>query len=410
MRTQEQAPRYRWVILLVNFLFLTFAYAGLSAWSIAVPQLAKTFSLTQTQTQLGACALMAGYAVGSYVEALLAARIGAKKTGLLAAALLLAPQFSIPHVESYSLIVFLRFIQGWGIVWFVTVAMTTAWFPLKERGLASGVIGGGIPAGIGIGGILSAWLLERAGNNWQQAFTQFGCLVLAVVVVWVILARDAPAGLYARAKEEAGEKEPGARVNPFTLAAGWLIALALFVNAFQLVGFTSILPNYMYGLAYDASQAGTAVLLCGLVGVLSTPLGGIISDSLAAKGMSPIKARAYVMAIPGFLVTAAATVAFPHIAQNGYGPLLFMVVLVGWGVPLTNASIGALPMDMLKDPNVAGKLFGMTILIGLMGAVAAPFAAASVSESAGWTAAFTLLGAAAFAGVILGLIIPRFQK
>lgn len=409
MQIKVQMPQYRWIILLVNFLFLTFAYAGLSAWSIAIPQLSETFSLTQAQTQLGACALMAGYAVGSYFEALLAARIGTKKTGLLAAILLLVPQFSIPNVESYSLIVFLRFIQGWGVVWFITVAMTTAWFPLKERGLASGVVGGGIPAGIGMGGILSAWLLERTGS-WQQAFTQFGYIVLAVVVLWAILAKDAPAGLYAEAGQEAEDKGTEVKVNPFKLAAGWLIALALFANAFQLIGFNSILPNYMYDLKYDATQAGTAVLLCGLIGVLSTPLGGFISDALTARGMSPIKARAYVMAIPGFLVAAVATIAFPYIAPTGYGALLVMAVLVGWGVPLTNASIGALPMDMLQNPNVAGKLFGMTILIGLMGAVVAPFAAASVSESAGWTAAFTLLGLAAFAGVILGLIIPKFQK
>ncbi len=405
MQSPQAAPKYRWTILGVNFLFLTFAYAGLSAWSIAVPQLAQTFSLTPTQTQLGSSALMAGYAIGSFFEALLSARIGPKKTGLLAAILLLIPQFTIPLVGSYWLILLLRFIQGWGIVWFVTVSMTTAWFPLKERGLASGVVGGAIPAGIGLGGVIAAGLLNVT-ETWQQAFTYFGILVLVVAFLWAMFAEDAPADLYADPSEPAAGPATGAQVNPFKLAAGWLVALCLFFNAFQLIGFNSVLPNYMYDLKYTPAQAGTVILFCGLIGVLSTPLGGVFSDWLAARGVSPIKARSYVMAIPGFLVAGIATIAFPFMAPAGYSDLMLVAVIACWGVPLTNASIGALPLDMLKNPDIAGKLFGMTILIGLFGAVVAPFLITFISSVAGWTTAFIILGVAALVGTVLGIIIP----
>ncbi|WP_129588698.1 hypothetical protein [Moorella stamsii] len=86
-----------------------------------------------------------------------------------------------------------------------------------------------------------------------------------------------------------------------------------------------------------------------------------------------------------------------------------MAILAGWGVPLTNASIGALPTDMLKNPEIAGKLFGLIILVGISGAVIAPFAVTSISSSLGWTAAFMALGIGALAGVVLGLIIPAFR-
>ncbi|MEG2172412.1 MAG: hypothetical protein RRY29_04040, partial [Desulfovibrionaceae bacterium] len=123
-----------------------------------------------------------------------------------------------------------------------------------------------------------------------------------------------------------------------------------------------------------------------------------------------IKARAYVMAIPGFFIAGIATVAFPFIAPSGYGPLMLIAICACWGVPLTNASIGALPLDMLKNPDIAGKLFGMTILIDLMGAVVAPFLITAVSAHWGWTAAFVMLGLMALVGMVLGLIIPKFQK
>jgi MFS family permease len=399
---------YRWVILVINFIFLTFAYAGLSTWAIAVPKLAETFSLTPSQTQLGASMLMAGYAVGSFVESFIAARIGFKKTGLLAAALLLIPQFAIPYTSSYGLILFLRFIQGWGVVWFITTSMTTAWFPLEERGMASGIVSGGIPFGIGVGGVIAGWLLQVLGT-WQRSFIYFGFVVLVIVIIWAILARDPQVNPDEGAVSQTANNSLK-KVNPFTLAAGWLVAFCLFSNAFQLIGFNTVLPNYMYDLGYGTTQAGTAILLAGLIGVISTPLGGVFSDRLIKKGMEPTKARAYIMAIPGFLIAGIATIAFPFIAQNGYGALLVMAVIACWGVPLTNASIGALPLDMLKDPEIAGKLFGLTILVGISGAVIAPFLITAISTSIGWNAAFGVLGAVALVGVLLGLIIPSFRQ
>lgn len=404
----NQTSGYRWVILVINFIFLAVAYAGLTTWAIAVPDLSKTFSLTPTQAQLGASMLMAGYAVGSFVESLIAAKIGFKKTGLLAAILLIIPQFLIPYMASYGLILFLRFVQGWGVVWFVTTSMTTAWFPLKERGMASGIVSGAIPFGIGFGGLLVGWLLTVVGT-WQKSFIYFGVITVVISIIWALLARDADAD--ATSDEVAAtEVSPLLKnVNPFTLPAGWLIAFCLFVNAFQLIGFNTVLPSFMKELGYSTTQSGTVLMLAGLIGVISTPLGGVLSDALIRRGMESIKARAYVMALPGFLIAGVATILFPVVGKFGYGPLMLMALLSCWGVPLTNAVIGALPMDMLKSPEIAGKLFGLTIFVGISGAVIAPFLITSISSSLGWTIAFMILGIAALVGVILGLIIPNFR-
>jgi len=71
----------------------------------------------------------------------------------------------------------------------------------------------------------------------------------------------------------------------------------------------------------------------GLIGVVSTLLGGVISDRLILRGVDPVKARAYVMAIPGFLFAGVTTVFFPIFAQASYEALLLMAALAGWGVP-----------------------------------------------------------------------------
>lgn len=405
--TRPKESSYRWVILAVNFVFLAFAYASLTTWAVAIPGLSKTFSLTPAEAQLGSSLLMAGYAIGSFVESFVAARIGLKKTGLLAAILLLAPQFAIPFLGNYDLILLLRFLQGWGLVWFVTTSMTTAWFPLEQRGMASGVVGGAIPFGIGFGGLVTGWLLELAGT-WQKSFIEFGVIVAIVASLWALLAQDPPADAPPPSPDAA---KPSARsFNPFASLVGWLVALCLFANAWQLIGLNTVLPSYMYSLGYRPAQAGTAILVVGLIGVVSTPLGGVISDRLILRGVEPVKARAYVMAIPGFLVAGAATIFFPFLARSGYVALLLMAALAGWGVPLTNASIGALPTDMFHSPDRAGKLFGLIILVGISGGVIAPYVITTISTSAGWTMAFAVLGIGALAGMMIGLLIPRFGR
>jgi MFS family permease len=302
----------------VNFVFLAFAYASLTTWSVAIPALSKTFSLTSASAQLGSSLLMAGYAIGSFVESLFASRIGLKKTGLLAAILLLIPQFAIPFLGHYGLILLLRFLQGWGIVWFVTASMTTAWFPLAQRGMASGIVSAAIPFGIGFGGLLTGWLLEVAGT-WQKSFIEFGVIVAVVALLWALLVRDPVAVTSTPSSDDLISSAPP--VSPFGSLVGWLVALCLFANAWQLIGLNTVLPSYMYSLGYHPTQAGAAILAVGLIGVVSTPMGGVISDRLILSGMEAVKARAYVMAIPGFLVAGATTVLFPFLARTSYAAL-----------------------------------------------------------------------------------------
>ncbi len=399
---ETKAPNLS-ALLLVNFLFLAFAYAGLSTWSVAIPNLQKTFNLSATMVQLGGSMLMLGYGVGSLVESILSARIGLKKTGILAALMLLVPQFLIPYIPSYSLILFLRFIQGWGVVWFITVAMVTGWFPVETRGIASGVVGGSIPFGVGMGGIIAGWLIAQVGS-WETSFIYFGVIVIVIVAIWLVVVKDPPQQV-----EQGSAKKEKPAVSPYSYAAGWLVAFALFFNFVSLIGLYTVLGPYLYHLGYQSTQVGIGLMACGLVGAVTTPLSGIIGDSIVRKGGSPVKVRAYIM---GFAFLLAAVTAFlvPVIAPAGYGAMLFIAILAGAGVPMTNASIGALPTDMLKDPIIANKLFGMMILIGAaVGGTLAPVVATAVATSAGWGMGFAFLGFAALLGCILSFITPKYE-
>ncbi|ACL21995.1 major facilitator superfamily MFS_1 [Desulfitobacterium hafniense DCB-2] len=402
-------PSYRWVILAINFIICAMAYAGLTMWGMASTDLASTFNITPVQASLGAALLMAGYAVGSYVEANLTSKVGYRGAGLLGLVLMTIGTIGIPMAGNYNLILLLRFLQGWGILWLVGVNSSVAWFPAKQRGLASGVIGGGLTLGIGCGGWVATVLMAAAGT-WQGAFRIWGIILCVSTIIWALLMKEPPKGLYPEDAAHSVSSGPQKKINPFATAACWLCILILFFNCWQLIGFNSIVANYLKDVGFTAAQASTVVLLAGLIGVASTPIGGAISDRLVQKGWKPLKARAFTTAVPGFLVAAVATAIFPFLAQISFGVACLMALFVGWGVPVTNATSGALPMDLLQNEDAAGRMFGANILVGIGGGgILAPIIAAALAESMGWTACFMVLAAGAAAGTVISLILPRFK-
>ena len=401
-------PSYRWVILIINFIVCAAAYAGLTMWSMASEDLASTFQISSVQASLGSALLMAGYAVGSYVEAQLSPKIGYRGAGLLGLILMAIGTIGIPMAKSYNLILLFRFMQGWGILWLVGVNSSVAWFPAKQRGLASGVIGGGLTLGIGAGGVVANALINAAGT-WQGAFRTWGIIIAVMTVCYGILMKEPPKDLYPEDVVEKGP-ESAEKINPFKTAACWLCIFILFFNCWQLIGFNSIAANFLKASGFSAGQAATAVLLAGLTGVASTPIGGMISDSLVRKGQDPLKARAFTTAIPGFMIAAVATLFFPFLAKGSFALACIMAILCGWGVPVTNATSGALPMDLLQNEEAAGKMFGANILVAIGGGgILAPIIAAALANSIGWNACFIVLALGAAAGMIISLILPRFK-
>ena len=271
------------------------------------------------------------------------------------------------------------------------------------------MIGGGLTLGIGCGGWVATALMSAAGT-WQGAFRIWGIVLAVSTVIWAVLMKEPPKDLYPEDQVQQAVAGDAKKINPFKTAACWLCIFILFFNCWQLIGFNSVLASYLKELGYTAAQASTAVLLAGLIGVASTPIGGAISDGLVKQGWEPLKARAFTTAIPGFLVAAITTVIFPFLAKTSFAVACLMAILCGWGVPVTNATSGALPMDLLQNEDAAGRMFGANIMVGIGGGgILAPIVAAALAETLGWNACFLVLAAGAAIGAIISLILPKFK-
>ena len=407
MKLKTMNTNYRWVILVLNFLACAMSYAGLTIWSMASGDLAETFQLSNIEISFGSGIFMAGYAVGSFVMAYISPKIGFRLCGIISLGLMVIGTFIIPISSNYNLILLARFMQGWGILWLVGVNSSIAWFPARQRGLASGVVGGGLTLGIGIGGWVATALINATGS-WQEAFKTWSVILLVFTIIWALLFKEPVKNLYPEDETPAENAVETGKINPYKTVAGWLCIIVMFLDCWQLIGFNSVMTGFLQEKGYSAEQAATALLCAGLIGVAATPIGGIISDLLIKKGMVPLKARAVTQAIPGFLVAAVTTFVFPILAPVSFGLAMLISILCGWGIPVVNATSGALPVDLLKDPETGGKLFGGTILIGLgLGGILVPSIATAVAESAGWNTAFAVLAAGALLGTIISLMLPK---
>lgn len=273
------------------------------------------------------------------------------------------------------------------------------------------MVGAGLTLGTGFGSFYATWLWDMCGN-WRDCIVNGGWLWLVIIMLYLILAKDAPGNLYEADETEASVQESNSslkNVSVWKQPTAWLCTGALFCVCWMCCGFQTMLPSYMADLGYTTDQSGIAMLWNGLIGLALTPIGGALSEAFISRGMNPLKARAYCMAFVGFLVTAVSLVLCPFMAPMGFVAVMVVSLLHGAGGPVANASIGALPLDLLGDRALADKMFGMTCLIGLSGGIIAPLVVAVVMESAGWTAAMVVTAAGAFAGVLIGIAMPAVK-
>ena len=237
-------------------------------WSMILPNLVEEFSVSSATAQLGSSLLMAGYAASSVVLAKLSAKIGRKWAASFDLILFLIATFIIPYCNSFTMILVLRFVQGWGIVWGMNIGLASAWSPENRRGFASGLVSGGLCAGLAFGGWFAAKMLETFGN-WRSAFSYGAYIMLVFIALFIIFAQDPPKGLYAdSAKTEMEVPASASKRNIWKHPGLWLCVIALFMTSWSSIAYQTVLPDYCYSLGYSTAQAGNILVVIGVLASL----------------------------------------------------------------------------------------------------------------------------------------------
>lgn len=377
---------------------------SLTSWSVAVNELADTFSLTAPLIQAGTSMQIAGYAIGGFIEGKMISKYGWKKVFTVVIIAYIIASALIPVMTNYYIILALRFVQGCGCMVGLTSAVITSWFPTKERGLALGILLGAIGLGSAFGGYVGGLLTPMIG--WRNTFWVISALAVVGAVIFYLMVKEAPP-LEEEKAAVAQQNSETKQKNLFKEPALWLLGLATLCCFFSCYGMYAYLAQYLYTLDYSSAQVGSMVFLNGLIAVVSTPFVGWLSDRRVAK-VGALKARTWANMWPALFVAFVTCILLPHLAPMSLAMAYFISMAVGWGVPATNGPGLTLPADLFGSA-ATGPGVGLVLLVAGAGGIISPIFVPWLAAQTNWTVGWYVTGGAALLGMLINWYLSHYK-
>ncbi|CAM2162401.1 Nitrate transporter [Paraburkholderia sacchari] len=328
------------------FFYFNFSFM---VWYLLGPlqiQVARTLELTtQQRAMMVAVPILAG-ALIRLPMGMLADRIGARRTGLLGQAAVIATLLVTWQVGIHSLhqaFVFGVFLGVAGASFAVALPLASRWYPPCHQGTAMGIAGAG-NSGTVLAALFAPVLATVFG--WQTVFGM-ACIPLACVFLfYAACAKDAPGAVQHK------------RVRDYLRMLGnrdaWWFMFFYALTFGGFAGFASSLPGYFHDqFGFDPKAAGWATAACVFAGSAMRPIGGVLADRIGGTRslLGVYGAVALLIGIAGYGVGT------PVVALA-----LFLVAMLCLGAG-NGAVFQLVPQCFGKDIGV------MTGLIGMAGGV-----------------------------------------
>lgn len=425
----SKPPAYRWWILVANMLaygqfFLTvqvvnaFSSTVQDQWRLATADLALLTTVT-----------LAGYALASAAGGKLQTMFGARRTVMwgVVVNVLLALLFPTVVGASYEGMMALRFLQGvaGGCIASSVVSSTTLWFPVRQRGLAEGLLMGVLGFGFALASFFAPPLLAT-GMSWQ-----FAAAVLVVVpgaiiaVVYALTVRDlgkmypgadaiadllpAPsdAGEGAAGRVSAGGAADAASATapadrPSSMAQArreprfWAAIVVGFVNGWLTYGLATLLPPLLTGnLGFSGDAVASITSATFVITLIASPLGGILSDRVFGGRRWPVL-------LLGNIVSVVALVAVPFVP---HGLVTAVLVIAYASVSLCCGTFWTLPSELVR-PSIAAQSTGFITAVANIGSLLTGFALGALidASASALPALFLCAGLAAVSAIACPVI------
>jgi NNP family nitrate/nitrite transporter-like MFS transporter len=240
------------------------------------PDLQDDLGLTDNQLSIAVAVPVLLGSIMRIPMGVLAERFGGRRvfTWLLAYSILPLAALGFAH-DSFAAIIALGFLLGFaGASFAIGVPFVNRWYPPERQGVALGIYGAGM-GGTVLAGLTAPRIVDAISIS--AAFFFAAALVAIVLVIWVVLARDAPV-----------PNRPASMRDPIAvLGAGpraWALVLFYFLAFGGFVAMYLYLPKLLTGV-HDLSKTDAGARAAGfaLLAVIGRPLGGTVSDRIGAE-------------------------------------------------------------------------------------------------------------------------------
>jgi len=400
--------RRRWKIVAILCATATAGYICRVNVSTAAPLLMKEFSLSQIEMGRIFSAFLLGYALFQVPSGALADRYGSKR--VLSFVAWLWVLFTIIQTltglgplksaaSAITVFIIFRFIMG------IAAAPTypgsaqgvSKWIEPEFQGRANGIV----LASIGIGSAIAPPLVSNimVVMGWRTALIGSALPALIIALIWTKIKEPAPIKQAVADKTDFKADDAATGQNRINLPGFWLLTLSYTLQGY--VGYIFVTWFYLY-LVQERhfSLLGGAWMssLPWILSLISIPLGGYISDRLAAAKPGPIWGNRLVpitgMALSGILISAGAHTSSAVVAAISLAFATALILCV-------EGPFWAMMMKIAG--NRSGTAGGIMNMGSNLGGLISPALTPVIASWIGWENALHVAAGLAVAGALLWL-------
>ena len=357
-------------MLLVAFLvnlatgFVQFGY------SLTLPSMEETLHLSHTEAGLLITITAAIRMGGALASGTLAPRYGSRSMIVAGAVAVAISMVLLGFARSYGMALGSAVLMGvgGGVTLTPMMGLLSAWFRMRDRGLAAGLAAsGGSIAFIMAGVVVPILTAANWDDGWRHSWQLFGGVVLVVAVVSLLFVRERPDEPI-ETELHSGPARSAWPIEAFKHPAVWLITLVAFTSGWAQNLFTTFFGLYLtQENGISLATVGQLVILIGSLSIGSGVLWGWMSDKLG-RGQAfaysfMVQGGAFVLLAiaPGFVsflvastlmgVTLRATYTICAASSGDYVPVrfsaaAFALMSVGAGLGSTiSPTIGGVVAD-----------------------------------------------------------------
>jgi ACS family glucarate transporter-like MFS transporter len=371
-RRAKTVPARRWAVVAGLFSLSMLTIVDRVAISAAKGDMSRDLGLSDVTFGLIFGSFALGYALFQIPAGYFADRFGPRRvvTAVVVAWSLLTTTTAL--VRGAALLIGVRFLFGAAEAgaFPASARAIRSWLPVRETGIAQGVLFGGSRLGAAFGLTLVSWMV--AWLNWRAPFFILGAAGIAWVTAWLFWFRNTPEEDRGVSEAERAYIQAGRADPPQAPGAGWTsvfryretvpLLLQYFASNFTFFLCYSWLLPYLrdrYQLGVAAAGLYAAVpLYCGAA---ANWVSGTAVDTLYRRNWGRLSR--ILPATAGFLLGAAALVAAVHAATVAGAVACFAVAT--FGVDLAISPSWTLCIDIAGDRT--GTLSGAMNMVGNIG-------------------------------------------
>jgi MFS family permease len=412
----RSVSRWRVSIYFLLFTMTLINYFDRTILAIAMPELARVFSLGPVATGYLLSAFIWTYAPCQLPAGLILDRWGTRKTAARCIALWSAATVVAGAAMSYPILIVTRLVLGIGEspTFPLAARAIREWAPVRERAQAFAISGAGSAFGTAFGSVFMAWLLGLVG--WRLAFVISGSLGFVWIAFWLLFFRQPEeAGWLPDAEREMilAERSPGGTVEASAMSLREMLSYQTMWGLFLVQGcvnytqylFLTWLPTYLVqSRGLNIMHSGIQTAICYLGAMLLTLAFGRICDSLLTPEAVRAGKRRNAVMIFAFGASVMVLAPFTQSQVLLLAEITFSLACV--------SSVFVNTYSLTNDLLHAGKSIGAAVgwiqlggnLFGLIAPIATGYIVAATHS---YTSAFVLAGILLIIGALITLTMTR---